>query len=806
MSDCMLETYRSLFLIMLLTVSIQPGKAMQQPYYAFDNRGGITQKWCIRSIQQTADGMIWLGTENGLYSYDGYHLINRSANETPVGKLASGCLNCLLVDEDRLLIGSNEGLLSFCLKTFKFSLLPYARDEMVKDIVKAGSSIWVATGTAIYRDGRKLTPSPDNIISMYADEAFLYIGTVNAVHRFSIKSGQSEKLTEGMPYASCFAIDQQDSLLWIGTSSNVTVWDKKAMKHVFSIPMPVAKSLCKDKAGNMLVGTDYGLYVVDQHRRMNALFHDARRENSLAGDAVWSLFSDRDNTVWIGTNSGLSVIPGNGLMTTYPLPSITGDGIGNQFFCVYSDSKGRQWLGGANGLLCIEQLGKENQTYRWYRMNDARYALPHNRVRGILEDRDGTLLICGDMGLLQYNEVSQQFQRLAIKEDPYNWVYDIRESNNGDFIITTFTATYSATLDKAAHTVTVKKTLQREDLSGKSNKEKALLEKYGVAENYLSAHHDTVNETLLLGGIDRFSVLNTKTFDETRKNRTLTITDIRINGERYMERKSLLQGKVMLMPEDRLVEVLFSDFNYSGERTQHYRYRIDDGEWVPVHSENNSVMLTNLKPGKHTLSLGFSDALEEAILCKLTVIAPWYASTLAKGFYLLLFLCLIYGAFYTIQQRRRIQQERVEHQQLLLQIKQKEKALLSDNEYLAAQLRLQLLAKAGEDGTLSEDEKFLLKITKIIEETMSDTELTVNTLSERSGVSSKQLYRKIKAMTGMTTVAYIRDQRLKKAASLLAKGTFTVSEVMYMVGFSNPSYFTRCFTDEYNTPPSEYRG
>jgi AraC-like DNA-binding protein len=84
--------------------------------------------------------------------------------------------------------------------------------------------------------------------------------------------------------------------------------------------------------------------------------------------------------------------------------------------------------------------------------------------------------------------------------------------------------------------------------------------------------------------------------------------------------------------------------------------------------------------------------------------------------------------------------------------------------------------------------------------------LNVNTLSELSGISVKQLYRKIKAMTGLTTVAYIRDQRLKKAAALLAKGTFTVSEVMYMVGFSNASYFARCFSEAYKTLPSDYKG
>ena len=130
--------------------------------------------------------------------------------------------------------------------------------------------------------------------------------------------------------------------------------------------------------------------------------------------------------------------------------------------------------------------------------------------------------------------------------------------------------------------------------------------------------------------------------------------------------------------------------------------------------------------------------------------------------------------------------------------------MLDDNEYLECQLRLQLIEKSDSQGELSDYEKFLLNITRIIEENMDDSELNVNKLSEKSGISTKQLYRRIKAMTGMTTVAYIRDQRLKKAASLLCKGSFSVSEVMYMVGFASASYFTRCFAEEYGITPSEY--
>jgi AraC-like DNA-binding protein len=194
-----------------------------------------------------------------------------------------------------------------------------------------------------------------------------------------------------------------------------------------------------------------------------------------------------------------------------------------------------------------------------------------------------------------------------------------------------------------------------------------------------------------------------------------------------------------------------------------------------------------------------------SLLFTFTIRAPWYATTLAKIIYVLLMMILICATYYIIRQQRRIRHERKERAQLLAQARQKEQELLSDNEYLAGQLRLRLMEQSSSEEELSGDEKFLLNITRLIEENMDNTELNVNLLSQKSGISTKQLYRRIKSLTGMTAVAYIRDQRLKKAASLLAKGSFTVSEVMYRVGFSSPSYFTRCFCDEYGVPPSEYK-
>ena len=104
----------------------------------------------------------------------------------------------------------------------------------------------------------------------------------------------------------------------------------------------------------------------------------------------------------------------------------------------------------------------------------------------------------------------------------------------------------------------------------------------------------------------------------------------------------------------------------------------------------------------------------------------------------------------------------------------------------------------------SQDEKFLSNIIRLIEDHLSESELNVNALCELSGISNKQIYRKIKQLTGMSPVEYIKSIRMKKAAMLLQQKKFTVAEVMYMVGFSNHSYFSKCFQAEFGKTPRQY--
>ena len=101
------------------------------------------------------------------------------------------------------------------------------------------------------------------------------------------------------------------------------------------------------------------------------------------------------------------------------------------------------------------------------------------------------------------------------------------------------------------------------------------------------------------------------------------------------------------------------------------------------------------------------------------------------------------------------------------------------------------------------DKQFLKQLHSIIQKNLSDSEFGVEDIGKQIGLSRVQLYRKVKAMTGSSVVDLLRKARLAKAKRLLESRSMSVSEVAYDVGFSAPSYFTKCFKEEYGMLPGE---
>lgn len=111
-----------------------------------------------------------------------------------------------------------------------------------------------------------------------------------------------------------------------------------------------------------------------------------------------------------------------------------------------------------------------------------------------------------------------------------------------------------------------------------------------------------------------------------------------------------------------------------------------------------------------------------------------------------------------------------------------------------------------EEEKLNEaDKTFVGRLRTAIQDNLGDSDFSVERLGEEIGLSRVQLYRKVKALTGQTPVELLRKARLTKARQLLEKTEKSVSEIAYEVGFTSPSYFNKCFKDEFDINPSSLR-
>ncbi len=102
------------------------------------------------------------------------------------------------------------------------------------------------------------------------------------------------------------------------------------------------------------------------------------------------------------------------------------------------------------------------------------------------------------------------------------------------------------------------------------------------------------------------------------------------------------------------------------------------------------------------------------------------------------------------------------------------------------------------------DEEFLKKLHTIVQENLDNSDFIVEDIALQFNMSRASFYRKIKGFLNLTPNEYIRVERLKKAAQLLREKDYKVNEICYMVGFSSPSYFTKCFQQQFGVLPKDF--
>ena len=128
------------------------------------------------------------------------------------------------------------------------------------------------------------------------------------------------------------------------------------------------------------------------------------------------------------------------------------------------------------------------------------------------------------------------------------------------------------------------------------------------------------------------------------------------------------------------------------------------------------------------------------------------------------------------------------------------------------ELRRKLQKKFSSDDFIipkelsSIDESFLKKVLNAINDHISEEKFSIEDLGKEAAMSRKHLHRKLKALTNKSPSQFVRSIRLSKARKLIKEKKGTISEISFMVGFSTPIYFNKCFKEEFGYSPGEVIG
>lgn len=384
----------------------------------------------VYAITQDTSGVVWLGTDNGLYSYDGYHDYRHFASHT----FSHIRINALGFEGSMLYLATGNGMLKFDTQQGIYASAPAMESDGDKGSKKVARELRV-----LDMKGRKDAFGNDVYAILHTQKGLL----VGSLAGLRLNQRQILLTPGAQPLVNALAYDAKRHCYWIGTEGALYCADQalQNFSKIAALDGNSVKCLDEDQDGNLYIGTDNGLYRMAMNNSLEHFVHDSRNEATIPNNIVWSCYVDKWQNVWIGTDHGLSRLSTHTYYRFTSLDKITFSGEGNCLHAILQTRSGDWWMGGTNGLIHyaegvrVQGTASEYQNVVWYKQNNPSAPLAHNRVRKIYEDKEGDVWICTDHGINLYQKSTGKLLNFIVydKSGKYStaWAYDILQDQMG---------------------------------------------------------------------------------------------------------------------------------------------------------------------------------------------------------------------------------------------------------------------------------------------------------------------------------------------------------------------------------------
>jgi signal transduction histidine kinase/ligand-binding sensor domain-containing protein len=381
--------------------ALDPHKTLTQySRHVWGQKDGLPQD-TVKSIAQTPDGYLWLGTDEGLARFDGFEftIFSRPTSDLPANSIAALAAS----PDGSLWIGTPNGLGLYRNRHFRtFTVKDGLPDDDIRDLYSDhAGTLWIVAGIDVcrFQDGK---------FSVLKSSVNLPMTSARVVR----EDGRHNLLVAGSNLPESPGRPSLRVLSLAGDKVTTLIDDDRFDKDVIL-------ALCADSQGNLWIGGTLGLIersASGQVRRFDS-------HSGLPEDLVRSVVEDRDGNIWAGTNGGIARLKGE----RFAVPAT---GTGNELVrALFEDREGDLWVGGNDGLTRLR-----DDAFTPYGKTER---MPSDEPNTVFQDRSGRLWVgFHDAGLMEFSEGRPRFfsRRQGM---PDTEIFSIRETPGGDLLMGT---------------------------------------------------------------------------------------------------------------------------------------------------------------------------------------------------------------------------------------------------------------------------------------------------------------------------------------------------------------------------------